>query len=106
MPDLSDNEVNEAIEKFQLASEKFAKSDSEYKEALDKSSKAIDQLIESDTKKKSSTLARLRINHSPLMGQSEINGKSVNVEVVEGGTYICVLGSSKRLIFANVFTCF
>ena len=32
-------------------------------------------------------LARLRINHSPLMGQSEINGKSVNVEVVEGGTY-------------------
>ena len=49
--------------------------------------KAMGMVSESDTKKKSSTLARLRINHSPLMGQSEINGKSVNVEVVEGGTY-------------------
>ena len=49
--------------------------------------KAMGMASESDTKKKSSTLARLRINHSPLMGQSEINGKSVNVEVVEGGTY-------------------
>ena len=49
--------------------------------------KAMGMVSESDTKKKSSTLARLRINPSPLMGQSEINGKSVNVEVVEGGTY-------------------
>ena len=36
---------------------------------------------------KASTLARLRINHSPIMGQAEINGKKVNVEVVSGGTY-------------------
>ena len=49
--------------------------------------KAMGMATETNTKQKASTLARLRINHSPLMGQSEINGKSVNVEVVEGGTY-------------------
>ena len=32
-------------------------------------------------------LARLRINHTPVMGQAEVKGKQVNVEVVEGGTY-------------------
>ena len=36
---------------------------------------------------KASTLARLRIHHSPIMGQQEINGKMKNVEVVSGGTY-------------------
>lgn len=39
------------------------------------------------TKEKSSTLARLRINHSPIMGEAEVNGKRVNMEVVSGGTY-------------------
>mgnify|MGYP003110260517 FL=1 len=38
-------------------------------------------------KAKSNTLARLRISHSPVMGTAEVNGKSVNVEVIEGGTY-------------------
>ena len=37
--------------------------------------------------KKSSTLARLRIHHTPIMGVAEVNGKKANVEVVEGGTY-------------------
>ena len=37
--------------------------------------------------KKSSTLARLRIHHTPIMGLAEVNGKKVNVEVVEGGHY-------------------
>ena len=37
--------------------------------------------------KKSSSLARLRINHSPVMGETEMKGKKVNVEVVSGGTY-------------------
>ena len=37
--------------------------------------------------KKSSTLARLRIHHTPIMGLAEVNGKKVNVEVVEGGQY-------------------
>lgn len=38
-------------------------------------------------KSSSSTLARLRIHHSPVMGTAEVNGKSVNMEVVAGGTY-------------------
>jgi len=39
------------------------------------------------TTSKSSTLPRLRINHKPIMGLAEVNGKKVNMEVVEGGTY-------------------
>ena len=36
---------------------------------------------------KASTLARLRINHSPIMGEAEVKGKKTKVEVVGGGTY-------------------
>ena len=36
---------------------------------------------------KASTLARLRIHHTPIMGQQEINGKMKNVEVIGGGAY-------------------
>ena len=39
------------------------------------------------TSTSSSSLARLRINHSQIMGTADVNGKKVNVEVVEGGTY-------------------
>ena len=39
------------------------------------------------TSSSSSSLARLRISHSPIMGTAEVNGKKVNVEVVEGGAY-------------------
>jgi len=38
-------------------------------------------------KKQTSTLARLRINHTPIMGEEEVKGKMTKVEVVEGGTY-------------------
>ena len=38
-------------------------------------------------KNESSTLARLRIQHTPLMGQQEVAGKMKNVEVISGGTY-------------------
>ena len=38
-------------------------------------------------KKQTSTLARLRISHSPIMGEGEVNGKKVNMEIVSGGTY-------------------
>jgi hypothetical protein len=38
-------------------------------------------------RKQASTLARLRINHSPVMGEADVNGKKVNMEVVSGGTY-------------------
>ena len=37
-------------------------------------------------RKQASTLARLRINHSPIMGETEVNGKNVNMEVISGGT--------------------
>lgn len=50
--------------------------------------KAMGMAVESaNTKKQSSTLARLRISHSAIMGEAEVNGKMKNVEVVEGGTY-------------------
>jgi len=38
-------------------------------------------------KKQVSTLARLRINHTPIMGEEEVKGRMTKVEVVEGGTY-------------------
>ena len=41
----------------------------------------------SSSDKKSNTLPRLKINHSPIMGEAEVQGKSMNVEVVQGGTY-------------------
>ena len=40
----------------------------------------------SDTKK-NQQLPRFRISHSPIMGETKMNGKNVNVEIVEGGTY-------------------
>tara|TARA_R100001129_G_scaffold172835_1_gene143776 strand:+ start:23 stop:916 length:894 start_codon:yes stop_codon:yes gene_type:complete len=49
--------------------------------------KAMGIANEAPTKAKSSSLARLRINHSPIMGTAEVKGKSVNVETVSGGTY-------------------
>ena len=39
------------------------------------------------TSSSSSSLARLRISHAPIMGTAEVKGKKVNVEVVEGGAY-------------------
>ena len=39
------------------------------------------------TKEKTNALARLRIHHTPLMGQTEVKGKMTNVEVVSGGVY-------------------
>lgn len=33
------------------------------------------------------TLPRLKIHHTPIMGEAEINGKKMNIEVVEGGSY-------------------
>jgi hypothetical protein len=38
-------------------------------------------------REKSSTLARMRINHKPIMGLGDVNGKKVNMEVVPGGLY-------------------
>jgi len=49
--------------------------------------KAMGIANEGKTSAKSSSLARMRIHHSPIMGTAEVKGKNVNVEVVEGGTY-------------------
>jgi len=50
-------------------------------------SKAMGYAVEAEKKTSSNTLPRLRINHSAIMGLADVNGKKVNMEVVEGGTY-------------------
>ena len=55
-------------------------------EAMAKAMGIANEKSESN-KEKASTLARLRINHTPIMGKEEVKGKQVNVEVVEGGMY-------------------
>jgi len=49
--------------------------------------KLMGMSADTDQAPKVSTLARLRISHTPIMGESEVNGKKVKMEVVEGGTY-------------------
>jgi len=49
--------------------------------------KAMGIANEAKSSSKSSSLARLRINHAPIMGIAEVKGKKVNVEVIEGGAY-------------------
>tara|TARA_A100001035_G_scaffold277915_1_gene275698 strand:- start:896 stop:1816 length:921 start_codon:yes stop_codon:yes gene_type:complete len=43
--------------------------------------------MESNNKNNNSMLARLKISHTPIMGQTEIKGKITKVEVVSGGMY-------------------
>lgn len=49
--------------------------------------KAMGMSVDAGSKEKSSTLARLRINHNPIMGEADVNGKKVKMEVVGAGTY-------------------
>ena len=49
--------------------------------------KLMGMSVDKQQTEKASTLARLRISHSPIMGEAEVNGKTKKVEVVEGGTY-------------------
>jgi len=49
--------------------------------------KLMGMSVDNQQSEKSSTLARLRISHSPIMGEADVNGKTKKVEVVEGGTY-------------------
>lgn len=64
-------------------------------------------------KKKSSgktvILPRFRIWHQPIMGQAKVNGKTANVEVVEGGSYRLEIpskeeGGDSTFIFAKSAT--
>jgi len=43
--------------------------------------------MDSSPDKKASMLARLKIQHSPIMGEKIVDGASMKVEVVNGGTY-------------------
>ena len=54
---------------------------------FDVMAKAMGLSAEASSGGNSSTLARMRISHVPIMGQTEVNGKTVNMEVVEGGMY-------------------
>ena len=49
--------------------------------------KAMGIANETNTSQKSSSLPRLRISHSPIMGEGDVGGKKVNMEVVQAGTY-------------------
>ena len=49
--------------------------------------KAMGFASENKPKTKSVVLPRFRIWHQPVMGQAKVNGKTTNVEVVEGGSY-------------------
>ncbi len=49
--------------------------------------KAMGIAADAESKGAGGSLARMRINHTPIMGQTEVNGKMVNMEVVSGGTY-------------------
>jgi hypothetical protein len=48
---------------------------------------AMGMSVDTNQKTQASTLARLRINHSAIMGEEIVNGKKVKMEVVSGGTY-------------------
>jgi hypothetical protein len=47
----------------------------------------VDAVSSSSEDKKSSTLARVKILHTAIMGEQEIGGKMKNIEVVEAGCY-------------------
>ena len=58
------------------------------------------------TIKKANNLNRLRIWHSPVMGQAEVNGKTKNVEIIEGGSYRLEIldGDSSNYYYAKTAT--
>lgn len=49
--------------------------------------KAMGMSVDTSAKEKTSTLARLRIHHTAIMGEADVNGKKVKMEVVPAGTY-------------------
>ena len=56
-------------------------------EAMAKAMGIAGEGTKSSDAKKTQQLPRFRISHSPIMGETKMNGKNVNVEIVEGGTY-------------------
>ena len=56
-------------------------------EAMAKAMGIAGEGTKSSDAKKTQQLPRFRISHSPIMGETKMNGKNVNVEIVQGGTY-------------------
>jgi len=56
-------------------------------EAMAKAMGIAGEGTKSSDAKKTQQLPRFRINHAPIMGETKMNGKNVNVEIVQGGTY-------------------
>ena len=73
----------------------------------DELARAMGMATEKKAPKKTSTLNRLRIWHSPIMGKVEVNGKPTNVEVIEGGAYRLEVVSedSSFYIFSSFYFC-
>ena len=59
---------------------------------------AMGMSIDTQQKSQASTLARLRVNHSPIMGEETINGKKVKVEVVSVGLRLDVVEEALDLL--------
>ena len=57
------------------------------KDNYDAMAKVMGMNMDIANKSKSSTLDRLKISHTPIMGMGEVNGKKTRLEVVQGGTY-------------------
>ena len=49
--------------------------------------RAMGITADANSKSGQSSLARLRISHTPIMGDTEVKGKKVKMEVVPGGYY-------------------
>lgn len=62
---------------------------------------AMGMEADTKTKKQTSTLARLKIDHSGVMGETEIKGKKKKVEVVEAGSFCLTLPDDTKLYDAN-----
>lgn len=55
-----------------------------------------------DSGNKKATLARLRVNKQPIMGETEVNGKTAKVELVSAGSYVLVGTDGTKLYADNV----
>ena len=62
---------------------------------------AMGMEADTKTKKQTSTLARLKIDHSGVMGETEIKGKKKKVEVVDAGSFCLTLPDDTKLYDAN-----
>ena len=62
---------------------------------------AMGMEADTKTKKQTSTLARLKIDHSGVMGETEIKGKKKKVEVVDAGSFCLTLPDDTKLYDSN-----